>query len=61
MTWCRSMKILVSTLALVGAWHLPGWDLRDEDRRQSEKLTNVVENRSQWRDRCAACLQNSCS
>jgi Domain of unknown function (DUF6451) len=49
MTWHRSMKQLTSRLASVDATRLPGWGPKDSQHRWMETLSDMAQNRNQWR------------
>ncbi|CAI2722967.1 unnamed protein product [Schistosoma spindalis] len=49
MTWCRGMKGSCKGLASVGPSRLPGWGPRGGVTQWLETLSDVAQNRSQWR------------
>ena len=52
MTWCRGMKESCKGLASVGPSRLPGWGPRDGATQWLETLSDMAQNRSQWRSCC---------
>jgi hypothetical protein len=52
MTWARSMKALTSKLAKVGRSRLPGWGPKDDEHAWLETLSDMAQNRNQWRTCC---------
>ncbi|CAH8587907.1 unnamed protein product [Schistosoma margrebowiei] len=59
MTWCRGMKESCKGLACVGPSRLPGWGLRDGATQWLETLSDMAQNRSQWRSCCNLLLLSS--
>ncbi|KAH9587729.1 hypothetical protein MS3_00005358 [Schistosoma haematobium] len=59
MTWCRGMKESCKGLACVGSSRLPGWGLRDGATQWLETLSDMAQNRSQWRSCCNLLLLSS--
>ncbi|VDP39324.1 unnamed protein product [Schistosoma margrebowiei] len=49
MTWCRGMKESYKGLACVGHSRLHGWGPRDGATQWLETLSDMAQNRSQWR------------
>ncbi|CAH8503536.1 unnamed protein product [Schistosoma rodhaini] len=52
MTWCRGMKKSCKGLASVGPSRVPGWSPRDGATQWLETLSDMAQNRSQWRSCC---------
>ncbi|KAH9581629.1 Protein fam76b, variant 2 [Schistosoma haematobium] len=59
MTWCRSMKESCKGLSCVGPSRLPGWGPRDGATQWLETLSDMAQNRSQWRSCCNLLLLSS--
>ncbi|CAH8674745.1 unnamed protein product [Schistosoma haematobium] len=59
MTWCRGMKESCKGLASVGPSRLPGWGLGDGATQWLETLSDMAQNRSQWRSYCNLLLLSS--
>ncbi|CAH8624057.1 unnamed protein product [Schistosoma bovis] len=59
MTWCRGMKESCKGLACVGPSRLPGWGPRDGATQWLETLSDMAQNRSQWRSCCNLLLLSS--
>ncbi|XP_018649176.1 hypothetical protein Smp_117990 [Schistosoma mansoni] len=59
MTWCRGMKESCKGLASVGPSRLPVWGPRDGATQWLETLSEMSQNRSQWRACCNLLLLSS--
>ncbi|VDP31244.1 unnamed protein product [Schistosoma margrebowiei] len=59
MTWCRGIKESCKGLAFVSPSRLPGWGLRDSATQWLETLSDMAQNRSQWRSCCNLLLLSS--
>ncbi|VDO73295.1 unnamed protein product [Schistosoma margrebowiei] len=59
MTWCRGMKESCKGLACVGLSRLPGWGPRDGVTQWLKMLSDMAQNRSQWRSCCNLLLLSS--
>ncbi|CAH8545071.1 unnamed protein product [Schistosoma guineensis] len=59
MTWCRGMKESCKGLACVGPSRLPGWGPIDGATQWLETLSDMAQNRSQWRSYCNLLLLSS--
>ncbi|VDP84837.1 unnamed protein product [Schistosoma mattheei] len=58
-TWCCGMKESFKGLACVGPSRLPGWGTRDGATQCLETLSDMAQNRSQWRCCCNHILHSS--
>jgi hypothetical protein len=52
MTWRRGMKALTKRLASVGPCRLPGWGPKESDHAWLVTLSDMAQNRPQWRSCC---------
>ncbi|VDP06628.1 unnamed protein product [Schistosoma mattheei] len=59
MTWCRGIKESCIGLAGVGSSRLSGWRPRDGATQWPETLSDMAQNRSQWRSCCNLPLLSS--
>ncbi|CAH8464156.1 unnamed protein product [Schistosoma margrebowiei] len=59
MTWCRGMKKICKGLACVRPSRLPGWGPRDGAKQWLVTLSDMAQNRSQWRSCCNPLLLSS--
>ncbi|KAH9591371.1 hypothetical protein MS3_00003674 [Schistosoma haematobium] len=58
MTWCRGMKESCKGLASIGSPRLLGWGPRDSATQWLETLSDMAENKSQWRSCCNLLLSS---